>query len=290
VTGITDVITVGAGQNIMNIDCGLIPTGTIGDRVWNDANGNGLQDSGEVGVAGVTVTLTDGAGNPVTNAVGQLVGPTVTDANGNYQFDCLPSGTYKVTFSNLPANFSFTTPNVGGDDTIDSDANPTTGMTGTYTLTIGSSPVFENSVDAGIVFVRIEEPPPTGNEGGTPGFWKNNASKHGAVAWGPTGLLPSQKVNTVFSSVTGAAGNQTLLQALSAGGGGLTALLRQAVAAILNALHPDVRYPLTAAQVKTLVNNAVTAGGSAIESAKNTLEGYNELFHPLDQQGRRTIP
>ncbi|MEZ4605645.1 MAG: SdrD B-like domain-containing protein [Deinococcales bacterium] len=30
---------------------------SLGDRVWKDANKNGIQDAGEAGVAGVVVTL-----------------------------------------------------------------------------------------------------------------------------------------------------------------------------------------------------------------------------------------
>ena len=32
-------------------------TGAIGDRVWIDADGDGVQDPGEAGLAGVTVQL-----------------------------------------------------------------------------------------------------------------------------------------------------------------------------------------------------------------------------------------
>ena len=41
---------------------------TIGDFVWNDTNGNGVQDGGEPGINGVTLTLTgtNGAGSSVT--------------------------------------------------------------------------------------------------------------------------------------------------------------------------------------------------------------------------------
>ena len=35
--------------------CGL--TASIGDKVWLDANGNGVQDSGEAGIGGVSVKL-----------------------------------------------------------------------------------------------------------------------------------------------------------------------------------------------------------------------------------------
>ncbi len=49
----------------------------LGNRVWNDANGNGIQDPGEDPIGGVTVQL-------VKNNV--VVGTAVTDANGTYYF------------------------------------------------------------------------------------------------------------------------------------------------------------------------------------------------------------
>ncbi|EFA80686.1 colossin A [Heterostelium album PN500] len=54
---------------------------TIGDRVWTDTNGNGLQDASEPGIAGVTVTLTGAKGTTMT---------TTTDKNGNYKFTKVP--------------------------------------------------------------------------------------------------------------------------------------------------------------------------------------------------------
>ncbi len=49
----------------------------IGNRVWQDSNGNGVQDPGENGIAGVTVRLYQGS---------TLVGTAVTDSNGEYYF------------------------------------------------------------------------------------------------------------------------------------------------------------------------------------------------------------
>ena len=46
-------------------DAGLVPAADIGDTVWIDANGDGIEDASEMGVAGVTVTLYDA----VTGAV-----------------------------------------------------------------------------------------------------------------------------------------------------------------------------------------------------------------------------
>jgi protocatechuate 3,4-dioxygenase beta subunit len=56
--------------------------------VWLDTNKNGVQDTGEAGVSGVTVKLLDSNGNVVATAT--------TDANGNYLFKDLVPGNYSV--------------------------------------------------------------------------------------------------------------------------------------------------------------------------------------------------
>lgn len=65
----------------------------IGDTVWLDEDGDGVQDPGEPGIPGVRVELTDDYGN--------LIATTITDGNGNYSFQVVP-GTYRVgmAFSN----------------------------------------------------------------------------------------------------------------------------------------------------------------------------------------------
>lgn len=50
----------------------------IGNRVWDDTDGDGVQDPGENGISGVTVRL--------YNSSNTLVGTAVTDANGEYYF------------------------------------------------------------------------------------------------------------------------------------------------------------------------------------------------------------
>ncbi|NOZ90824.1 MAG: hypothetical protein GXO60_06035 [Epsilonproteobacteria bacterium] len=92
-----------------------ITTFGIGDRVWYDANHNGLQDSGEMGVANVIVVLYDDNGNVVSR--------TTTDSNGEYHFSNLLSGNYSLGFMSLPTNYIFTTQNVGNNDEIDSDVD-----------------------------------------------------------------------------------------------------------------------------------------------------------------------
>ncbi|TCP39551.1 SdrD B-like domain-containing protein [Rhodovulum marinum] len=113
--------------------------GAIGDTVWFDADGDGIQDASEAGVANVTVTLLDGDGNEVASQA--------TDGNGNYLFEGLAAGDYQVVFELPAGGFAFTTPDAGGDDAADSDADAT-GATGTITLAAGEENL---TVDAGIV-------------------------------------------------------------------------------------------------------------------------------------------
>jgi hypothetical protein len=100
------------GDGVDN-DCdGIVDEGCIGNRAWRDANVNGLQDPGEVGVPGVTFMLR-------LASSGALVAIAVSDANGRYSFSGVPSGNYYIEAS-LPAGFGVTSPDTG-DDTLDSD-------------------------------------------------------------------------------------------------------------------------------------------------------------------------
>jgi len=134
-------------------------TASLGDFVWEDKNGNGIQDSGEPGIAGVTVKLLGSDGTTVLKTA-------TTDANGKYLFSNLAAGTYYVQFT-TPSGYTFTTANAGSDDGKDSDANATTGKTGAYTLTAGQTNL---TVDAGLKAT----PPPSAPGTGTPGYWMNH--------------------------------------------------------------------------------------------------------------------
>jgi protocatechuate 3,4-dioxygenase beta subunit len=132
-SGKTDTIALLSGDENLTIDMGInIPVTSIGDRVWNDVNLNGAQDSGEVGVEGVSVTLLDANGDSVTDATGQLVAPTTTNASGNYNFTDLVPGDYMLEFS-MPSGYALTVMD-NTDDTKDSDVNITTMRTVVTTL------------------------------------------------------------------------------------------------------------------------------------------------------------
>jgi hypothetical protein len=123
------------------------------------------------------------------------------------------------------------------------------------------------------VITRCAPPPPTGDEGCTPGYWKQ--PQH-LDSW--VGFAPTQKYESVFG--VNVPGDPTLLDALRAKGGGINALMRHSVAALLNASSPDVAYPLTVSQVIAKVQAAI-AGGT-IEQTKNEFEQFNELGCPLN--------
>jgi hypothetical protein len=94
--------TLNAGASRTDVDFGYRATGSVGDRIWNDGNGNGVQDAGEAGINGVTVQLLDAANN--------VIATTTTSGNGNYIFANLPGGTYtvRVVASTLPAGMAET--------------------------------------------------------------------------------------------------------------------------------------------------------------------------------------
>lgn len=142
-SGVTGCFTVAAGDAITYVDAGIVLQNTanssLGDRVWNDANQNGIQDPNETGVGGVNVDLYDASGTTI-------IGSTTTDALGNYQFSDLAPGCYVVGFA-LPAGYTRTTAGAGTDSSKNSDANVGTGMTGQICLSAGQN---NPTIDAGI--------------------------------------------------------------------------------------------------------------------------------------------
>jgi len=74
--------------------------------VWNDTNGNGLQDEGPgYGINGVVVNLYLGS----CEAPGILLDTAVTAGDGGYEFSQVPPGTYCVDVdeTTLPAGYEF---------------------------------------------------------------------------------------------------------------------------------------------------------------------------------------
>jgi len=72
------------------------------------------------------------------NATGTLIDSTITNATGYYDFTNLNPGGYYVEFI-LPSGYVFSPQDQGSNDSVDSDANTTTGKTEITTLSAGEN-------------------------------------------------------------------------------------------------------------------------------------------------------
>ncbi|MDX3451195.1 SdrD B-like domain-containing protein [Streptomyces sp. ME02-8801-2C] len=126
----------------------------IGNRVWYDSNGNGVQDPSEPPVPGVVVTLTPPTGPALT---------ATTDANGEYYLGTedglTPNTAYAVEFdywgvdpSALPgsptlAELKWTQRGPGRDRSLDSNVD----SAGRTTVTVGDPGDVNHRIEAGLV-------------------------------------------------------------------------------------------------------------------------------------------
>ena len=94
---------------------------------------------------------------------------------------------------------------------------------------------------------------------------------------------PTDLFSSVFSAAPAGIGCLSLLQGLELGGGGVNALTRHAIAAVLSAAHPDIDYPLTVAEIVAAVNAAYGGDADAIEDLKNDLDAFNNLGCSISQ-------
>lgn len=115
-------------------------------------------------------------------------------------------------------------------------------------------------------------PPPSGGEGCTPGYWKQ---PHHFDSWtapyDPTDLF-SVHFDDAFSGMT-------LLDVLKQGGGGLKALGRHTVAAVLNAASGGVDYDLTEANIIDGFNDLYP------DASKSEYNGLKDVFADFNEQG-----
>lgn len=91
----TDMLTLQMGDHVQRMDAGVLRHTRIGDLVWLDINGNGLQDTDEPGITGIYVELW----SVLPSGDIEPVAETTTDINGHYRFDAVRPGTYRVVFT-----------------------------------------------------------------------------------------------------------------------------------------------------------------------------------------------
>lgn len=154
-TGVAEIITTGThyvritdegvdGEYSFVI-CGAVlgkpakGSGVIGNKVWFDRNQDGIQDNNEPGVAKQQLQLL--ADDMVT-----VLASTRTRRDGSYKFTGVANGTYFVKYLNPPGS-AITLQNTPADDTLDSDADPLTGITD---LTVVADGIGNSDTDIGV--------------------------------------------------------------------------------------------------------------------------------------------
>jgi hypothetical protein len=168
-------------------------------------------------------------------------------------------------------------------EVVSTTSKPIITANATFTMgTVGPDNVTgSGGIDNIKICTRQEE---LGAEGCTPGYWKNHPA-----SWAATGYSPTQTLESVFN-VPNSYGldNVTLRAALSLSGGPTVAnaaglLLHHAVAALLNAGHPGVDYPRTAASIISDVNAALATGSrTTMLALKNALDRDNNRGCPIN--------
>jgi hypothetical protein len=210
-------------------------------------------------------------GFPVT-AVGPIGGPAP-------QYGC-PTRPFQVTGSHLFTN----------DQLVNTSPNHVVagGGAGTPMVDQGLATQHgcENPMGLNFAGTATWTPPPD-NHGCTLGFWKTHTGLGPQDNAWPAPYVPG--VTTLGQAGFTNTGNQnaTMLDALSFSGGPTVQdaknnLMKQAVAALLNAATPGMNYPLSVAQVLSQVNTALASNNrGTILALATTLEGFNSLEGPL---------
>ena len=142
--GRTALFTVAGAETsyVVVLDAGILPpagTGTVSGQAWNDWSGDGIQQAGEDGVAGVFVDL-------INTQTGQIR-TVLTNRDGEYLFYGVQPGNYTLVFRPVGLDAVFTGKDLGGDDTIDSDVGAN-GTTDVFALLAGG---LKSYLDAGML-------------------------------------------------------------------------------------------------------------------------------------------
>lgn len=148
--GRTPVVAVSSSATNNNLDCGLIEPTSIGDRVFEDLDGDGIQDADDAALSGITLQLWSAGANNVSNGgTGDdvLVGTTSSGAGGQYEFGNLAPGIYFLKLV-LTSGFGVGPDLQGADTAIDNNFDATTRESDLVTVAYSDE---ISSVDAGVV-------------------------------------------------------------------------------------------------------------------------------------------
>ncbi|NNF34539.1 MAG: hypothetical protein HKN68_10545, partial [Saprospiraceae bacterium] len=121
------------------LDLGLLELGGINGIVWKDVNGNGILEGGEPTIPEIEIIL--------FNAIGVEVSRTSTNSSGMYNLEDVLAGTYYIQFL-VDEIFEVTLPNIGMDESMDSDV---TEENGSWTTSDFEVPGQSNFINAGVI-------------------------------------------------------------------------------------------------------------------------------------------
>ena len=226
--GFTDIIAVASNViSISNLDAGIIlfrtptPTRTptpvnFGNFVWDDLDQDGRQDAGEPGLAGITVQLWN-------SSKSSLIDQDVTNGSGIYSLQSPGPGSYRVrvVLPNILDQFS-PKDQAGGDDTDDSDINPSGGDIGfTDIINVASNVISISNIDAGLIKFRTATPTRTPTPINIGNFVWDDLDQDGRQDAGEPGLAGvtvqlwnSTKTSMLSQTSTNGNGNYTLVAPL----------------------------------------------------------------------------
>ncbi len=227
-TGFTDVISIANNViSISNLDAGIVkfrtatPTRTptpinLGNFVWDDRDQDGRQDAGEPGIPGMIVQLWNSAKTI-------LIGETLTSLTGTYTLIAPLPGTYRIRVIQPGVMDGFSPKDqAGGDDTDDSDLNPSGVNFGfTDVISIASNVISITNIDIGVILFRTPTPTRTPTPINLGNFvWNdlNHDGRQDADEPGIQGVIVqlwnSAKTVMYDDAVTGASGNYSLVAPL----------------------------------------------------------------------------
>ncbi|HSJ65177.1 MAG TPA: hypothetical protein VK922_14900 [Gemmatimonadaceae bacterium] len=219
---------------------------------------------------GTSATFSMDDGTSVTDLGTLADGACITVASGFVSPDAVVTITETSATPDSIVKITGLFGRLGGPLLVNATSPDTTTITGT------SSATANYGIESGtvLIFYNTPAPPPGGGEGCTPGYWRQS---HHFDSY-PAGYAPTMLFVDAFG--VNAFPGKTLAQVAALGGGGLNALGRHAVAALLNAASPGVDYDLSEAEVISAFAAAYASGN--YETQKNIFEGFNEQGCPLN--------
>jgi len=137
---VTNTLTLYPGTVLTGQDVGAYRYASLGDVVWHDLNGDGVQQVGEAGLSDVTVEVYQDSTN-------QLIGSATTAAGGLFKIGQLAPGNYYLRFLKPIGYDAFSLYGNSVDDTKDSDYNAAILRTAKIGLTSGMN---DTTWDAGV--------------------------------------------------------------------------------------------------------------------------------------------